>query len=204
MVGGKRAAVWANAAAPNRVALRSCIAMLRSPDEAAEPVRNLLQNLPPTGVIMPQPPGMLVAAVAGRRLIRFLPLLLAVTVATAVSAQAPRPPTTGPGPEPARRNLWQMLTPEQREQLWRGLSADQRADVWRNLEPQERREFRERQGAVDPGGDHRGFGPRADVEGVDLPRQMTPEERQKMRDQIREAHRQRRERIDQERRSRLQ
>lgn len=193
----------ASAAVPGRRALRSCIAMLRSPGEGTEPVRNLLQNLPPTGLIMPPPPGMLAAAVSGRPLIRLFPFLLAVAIVTTASAQAPRPPSTGPGPEPARRDLWQVLTPEQREQLWRGLSADQRADVWRNLEPQERREFRDRQGGIEPGGTGRAIGPKSYGDILDQPRQMTPEERQKMREQVREVHRQRRERLELERRSRM-
>jgi Spy/CpxP family protein refolding chaperone len=174
----------------------------RHPDSAAK-VRKLLQNLPPTGAKMRLPSDSLAAAVSDAQLIRIVAFLLAVAVASTATAQSSRPPTAGPGPEPVRRTLWQLLTPEQRDQLWRTLSTEQRADVWRSLEPQERREFRDRLGfAEGPGvGPGPGRGPRTMRDGVDdHPRQMTPEERQKMRDQIREAHRQRRERTEADRR----
>jgi Mg/Co/Ni transporter MgtE len=103
-------------------------------------------------------------------------------------------------------DLWQLLTPEQREQLWRSLTPEQKPDVWRGLRPQERREMRERLGP----GELRGVGgpwaPPHQVDGADAtPRKMmTPEERQQMREQIREAHRLRRERMDEERARRPQ
>jgi Spy/CpxP family protein refolding chaperone len=137
-------------------------------------------------------------------LTRIATFLLALAVAAGAAAQPPRPSVMGPGPEP-RRDLWQVLTPEQRDQLWRSLSAEQRADVWRGLEPQERREVRNRIGAPESDGDGRIFGPAPYAEGGDGSgkQMMTPEERQRMREQIREAHRLRRERLEQERRSRM-
>lgn len=115
----------------------------------------------------------------------------------------------GPGaatvPEPARNDLWQLLTPEQREHLWRVLTPEQKSDVWRGLQPQERREIRERL----PPGELRGLGnpwgarrspDRGDGSAAAM---MTAEERQQMREQIREAHRLRRERMEAERARRL-
>ena len=101
-----------------------------------------------------------------------------------------------------RGDLWQRLTPEQREQVWRSLSPEQKADLWRGLEPQERREMRERlappngqEGVGKPWGFRRHF-----EGGEGQPRMMmTPEERQQMREQIREAHRLQRERMEAER-----
>lgn len=131
-------------------------------------------------------------------------MLLPLAIAASAAAQSPRPPVMGPGPEP-RRDLWQVLTPEQRDQLWRSLSAEQRADVWRGLEPEQRREIRERLGAPGFNGQGRGIGSAPHAENGDgADKQlMTAEERQRMREQIREAHRLRRERLEQERRSRL-
>lgn len=112
----------------------------------------------------------------------------------------------GPRLAPSRIDLWQLLTPEQRDQLWRSLTSEQRAGVWWILQPQQRLEMRRRlepgdlNGAVDPlvgpGSRDRGYGSGASM--------MTPEERQQMREQIREAHRMRRERLDAERRRRTQ
>jgi len=144
-------------------------------------------------------------------------LILAVMIAAGAAAQPAGPPTTGPGPLPApsmspspspsrstappagRNDLWQLLTPEQREQLWRSLTPEQRSDVWRGLEPQERREMRDRldggdmRGATSPWATRRRFGDGARTD------TMTPEERQQMREQVREAHRLRRERMEAER-----
>jgi hypothetical protein len=151
-------------------------------------------------------------------LIRIVTFLLAAAIASASSAQAPRPPTIGPeqaprpptiGPgveqEAVRRDLWKMLTPDQRVQLWRSLSAEQRADIWPGLAPQERREIREQLGPREFSGG-RGIGPPTSgesLEGQSRP-MMTPGERQKMREQIREAHRLRREQMEQARRGRTQ
>jgi len=133
-------------------------------------------------------------------------LVLALFLAVGAAAQPTGGPTIGPGPSsvPAqpggRSDLWQLLTPEQREQLWRSLTPEQRADVWRGLQPQERREMR---GRLGPGAVHGASGPwggrspNADNRAKGWT--MTPEERQQMREQIREAHRQRRERLEAER-----
>jgi Spy/CpxP family protein refolding chaperone len=130
-------------------------------------------------------------------------LVLALLLAFAAAAQSPpvTGPTIGPGPPP-RGDLWQMLTPEQREQLWRTLTPAQRADLWRGLQPEERREMRERLVPAEV----RGTGPwaRRGTDGGEVPpgKTMTQEERQQMREQIREAHRLRRERMEAERATR--
>lgn len=133
--------------------------------------------------------------------------LLAVFLAAAALAQPPAgAPAVGPGaasvPESTRSDLWQLLTPEQRDQLWRSLTPEQKSDVWRGLQPQERREMRERM----PGGELRGLGSpwamgRRPSERGERPSSpmMSAEERQQMREQIREAHRLRRERMEAER-----
>jgi hypothetical protein len=151
--------------------------------------------------------GTLPSFLLGRLLIRLVSFLLAAAICSAAAAQSTSPPpVTGPAPVQARRDLWQVLTPEQREQLWRSLSAEQRADVWRGLEPQERREMRDRLGPAELNGNGRGYDPRQLADSADgaPKRMMTPEERLKMREQIREAHRMRRERMEDERRTRVQ
>jgi hypothetical protein len=131
-------------------------------------------------------------------------LVLALFLAFGAAAQAPpvTGPTIGPGPSPSRGDLWQMLTPEQREQLWRTLTPAQRSDLWRGLQPEERREMRERFGPGDVLGAAGGWAARRPFDGGEFPppgKTMTPEERQQMREQIREAHRLRRERMEAER-----
>jgi hypothetical protein len=183
--------------------------MLRTVSPAASVVRKLLQNLPAAGAIMR-------ATVAPWFLPRQQParmkpivLVLALLIATGAAAQGP-PAAPVPGPSPAppssRGDLWQLLTPDQREQLWRSLTPEQRSDVWRGLQPQERREMRERLGPGEVGGgapwagwrhSDRGAGPAGKS-------MMTPEERQQMREQIREAHRLRREQMEAERARRAQ
>jgi Spy/CpxP family protein refolding chaperone len=127
-------------------------------------------------------------------------LVLALLIATGALAQGPAIGPSNAPPPASRGDLWQLLTPEQREQLWRSLTPEQRSDVWRGLQPQERREMRDRLG---PGAVHGANGPwggrspNADNRAKGWT--MTPEERQQMREQIREAHRQRRERLEAER-----
>jgi hypothetical protein len=120
--------------------------------------------------------------------------------------------TIGPGPSPVpaqpggRSDLWQLLTPEQREQLWRSLTPEQRADVWRGLQPQERREMRERigpgegQGPASSWAARRRFGAGGAAPG----QTMSAAGRRQMREQVREAHRLRRERMEAERERRKQ
>lgn len=151
------------------------------------------------------------ASVAPWRMPRYRParmkllvLALALSIASGASAQgAAGAPVPGPSPgsPPARADLWQLLTPEQRDQLWRSLSPDQRSDVWRGLQPQERREMRERFGPGEPlgGGPGPGWRQSDRVAGPAGKSSMTYEERQQMREQIREAHRLRRERMEAER-----
>ncbi len=128
--------------------------------------------------------------------------LLALLWAVNAAAQPPvAPPVIGPA-EPPRRSVWQILTPEQREQVWRSLSPEQKVELWRALEPHERRDMRERLGGL--GGAESAGKPivphRQAFDGGNGPRMMmTPEERLRMREQIREANRVRRERLEAER-----
>lgn len=134
-------------------------------------------------------------------------LVLALSIAAGAFAQGP---AIGPGPAaepyPPRGDLWQLLTPEQRDQLWRSLSPEQRSEVWRRLQPQERREMRERIAPGDPGDAGGPWAMRRRHQSGEAPpgRTMSPEERQQMREQIREAQRLRRERMEAERRGRAQ
>ena len=134
-------------------------------------------------------------------------LFLSLLIAAGASAQVPAgAPAAGPGSAPAqpRGDLWQMLTPEQRDQLWRTLSPEQRSDLWRAMQPQERREMRERLGPGDPRGANSPWAGRRQFDRGDgsATKMMTPEEREQMREQVREAHRLRRERMDAEQRER--
>lgn len=135
-------------------------------------------------------------------------LVFALMIAAGAAAQGPAvAPAPGPAPSQAppsstaRSDLWQLLTPEQRDQLWRSLSAEQRSDVWRGLQPQERREMRERLAPGELRGAGRPWAGRHPFDAGEGPpgKMMTAEERQQMRDQIREAHRLRRERMEAER-----
>jgi hypothetical protein len=98
-------------------------------------------------------------------------------------------------------DLWQLLSAEQREQLWRSLTPEQKSGVWRGLQPQERREMRERLGPGEPRGVGNPWAPRRQFDGADgtAGKMMSPEERQQMREQVREAHRLQRERTQAER-----
>jgi hypothetical protein len=122
-------------------------------------------------------------------------LVALLSCALAASAQPSEPPAAG--------GLWQRLTPEQQAMLWRSLTPEQKADLWRSFRPEERRAMRERSTPADPDGairpgPHRGFN-----RGEGPPHaRMAPEERERMREQIREAYRLRRERMEAERRNR--
>jgi hypothetical protein len=81
-----------------------------------------------------------------------------------------------------RRDMWERLSPEQREMMLRRLPPEQRRDMWRDMSPDERHAMRHRfteQRQLEPGN---GSPPRP-------MHQMSPEERQRLRDQIREAQR---------------
>jgi hypothetical protein len=127
-------------------------------------------------------------------------LFCALAIVAGAWAQPPPPPTIGPN-EPQGGSVWKILTPEQRDQVWRMLTPEQRSDLWRGLAPDERREMRER---VAPPKDAASAmpwqsRPRFDAGDGASRAMMTPEERQRMREQIREAHRLRRERQEAER-----
>ena len=87
-----------------------------------------------------------------------------------------------------RRGMWEGLSPEQREMMLRRLPPEQRQDMRRHMTPEERQAMRHRfieQGPSAPPG------PRGQTAGPP-PRpmhSMSPEERQRLREQIREAQR---------------
>lgn len=84
-----------------------------------------------------------------------------------------------------RRGMWEGLSPEQRELMLRRLPPEQRQDMRRHMTPEERQAMRQRFIEQAPPG--AGPGP-----GGPPPRpmhQMSPEERQRLREQIREAQR---------------
>jgi len=172
--------------------------MLRTVSLLAGPVRKLLQNLPARGAIMGASPAPWLPPRNQPDRMKSIVVALALSIAAAAAAQGP---TGAPAPAPPRNDLWQLLTPEQREQLWRSLTPEQRSDVWRGLQPQERREMRERLG---PAAGRGAAGPWTgwrQLDRGDAPagKTMTPEERQQIREQVREAHRLRRERLEAER-----
>jgi predicted Fe-S protein YdhL (DUF1289 family) len=76
-----------------------------------------------------------------------------------------------------RRDMWQRLSPEQRELMLRRIPRDERREMWQKMSPQEREAMRQR------------FLQRNDAHGAngDAAHRLTPEERQRLRDQIREA-----------------
>jgi len=183
--------------------------MLRTASLLAGVVRKLLQNLPATGAMMWAfvEPWLL----ARDRPTRMKPIVLFVVLLISAGASAQGPSgTAAPGPSPApsqsRGDLWQMLTPEQREQLWRALSPEQRSDVWRGLQPQERREMHERLGPGELRGPSAPWAGRRQFDhgNGSAGKTMSPEERQQMREQIREAQQLRRERMEAERTRRPQ
>jgi hypothetical protein len=87
-----------------------------------------------------------------------------------------------------RRDMWQRLSPEQREMMLRRLPPEQRRDMWQNMTPEQRHAMRQR--FIEPSPPEQA-GPPGQAGGPP-PRpmhQMSPEERQRLREQIREAQR---------------
>jgi len=81
-----------------------------------------------------------------------------------------------------RRDMWQQLSPEQRELMLRRLPPDQRREQWQRMTPEQREAMRQRfiedrRRRSDPQ-----QGPRPG-------RQLSPEERQRLREQIEQAQR---------------
>lgn len=91
-----------------------------------------------------------------------------------------------------RRDMWERLSPEQREMMLRRLTPEQRQDMWRGMTPEQRHALRQRfleQRPPEQAGPPAGPPGQA---GGPPPRpmhQMSPEERRRLRDQIREAQR---------------
>lgn len=84
-----------------------------------------------------------------------------------------------------RHDMWERLSPEQREMMLRRLPPEQRQDMRRNMTPEERRAMRQR--FIEPRPPEQ-----AGQAGGPPPRpmhQLSPDERQRLREQIREAQR---------------
>jgi hypothetical protein len=79
-----------------------------------------------------------------------------------------------------RQDMWQQMSPEQRELMMRRMPPEQRQEAWRNMTPEQREAMRQRFVAPRP------------PDAAPPPRpshHLTPEERQRLRDQVREAQR---------------
>jgi len=100
-----------------------------------------------------------------------------------------------------REYLWQSMTPQQRAEFWRRLTPEQRQSIRQQMSPEQRGALRqrmmdERQRGVQPPAPV-GPGPEgAPLPGVPVapgmgaaPRRLSPEERQKLREQIQESNR---------------
>ncbi|MEW5879596.1 MAG: hypothetical protein AB1761_04030 [Pseudomonadota bacterium] len=122
------------------------------------------------------------------RILRFAAAAL-LTAAGIASAQPVRPddaPDARMTPE-QRRELWQRMTPEQREQWRRSRSPEERRELWMRMTPEQRGAMRERWMEERRRRMDDGVGP---AMGERMPpHRLTPEERQRLRDQIREANR---------------
>jgi len=76
-----------------------------------------------------------------------------------------------------RHDMWQTLSPEQRELMLRRVPGEERRQMWQNMSPEEREAMRQR------------FLQHREQRARDgeAARHLTPEERKRLRDQIREA-----------------
>jgi hypothetical protein len=77
-----------------------------------------------------------------------------------------------------RRDMWHGLSPEQRELLLRRIPREERRQMWEKMSPEQREAMRQR--FLQQREERQGTSP------ADRPR-LTPEERQRLRDQIRES-----------------
>jgi hypothetical protein len=124
----------------------------------------------------------------------------------------PGPLSQAAPPPDATTDIWSHMTSEQRKQLWQQLTPQERATIWARLPPEQRQAIRERltpeqresirehwgaQGQPPgpraipgpssfPGPEPRAVPPAGPVPGPG-PR-LTPEERRRLRDEIRQAH----------------
>jgi hypothetical protein len=147
-------------------------------------------------------------------LLKTLPLALACLHASVVLAQAgPADPGRMPLTAEQRQQMWQQMTPEQREafraartpeerqRAWQGLKPEQRREMWQTLTPEqrelmmrrvpneERRQMWQKMSPEEREAMRNRFlqqRDQRDGEGEST-RRLTPEERQRLREQIREA-----------------
>lgn len=80
-------------------------------------------------------------------------------------------------PPEQRREIWQSLPSEQRELLMRRVPRDERKQLWNQMTPEQRDEMRQR------------FTERRERQTAEGRPHLSPEERQRLRDQIRESQR---------------
>jgi|GEM_PF-1486500 len=114
----------------------------------------------------------------------------------------------------ARDEAWRNMTPDQRENLWQSMSPQQRSDFWRRLTPEQRQSIRQqmspeqrdamRQRMMDERQrrmQQQPAGPAPEAAAPVMPgtafapgmgpgpRRLSPEERQKLREQVQESTR---------------
>lgn len=92
-----------------------------------------------------------------------------------------------------RKQLWQQMTPEERARVWSRLPPEQRQAIRERLTPEQRQSLHE--GGFGPAGPRApgpapkgGVGPAAPPPPGPAPK-LSPEERRRLRDEIRAAHR---------------
>ncbi len=78
-------------------------------------------------------------------------------------------------PPEQRRELWQSLSPEQRELLMRRVPGDERRQLWQQMTPEQKGAMRQR------------FLDQREQAQREGRSKLTPEERQRLRDEIRES-----------------
>jgi hypothetical protein len=117
------------------------------------------------------------------------------TAQTGPSLAPPPPPVGSPqAPPPSTAaDIWSHMTPQQRKQLWQQLTPQERANIWQRLPPEQRKSIRDRltpeerqsirERWLGPGQ----AGPEQRAAPAPGPR-LSPEERRRLREEIRQAH----------------
>jgi hypothetical protein len=108
--------------------------------------------------------------------------------------------------QPGRDEPFRNISPEQREYLWQSMTPQQRAEFWHRLTPEQRQSIRNqmtpeqreviRQRMMEERGRRMEAGPPGPAMGLAAeagpgqgPRRLSPEERQRLREQIQESTR---------------
>lgn len=132
------------------------------------------------------------------RLRAFIASVLLLIAADGLRAQGVRDEVLRNMTPQQRENLWQSMTPQQRAEFWRRLTPEQRQAIRQQMSPDQRDamrqrmlEQRERHGGpgtsplAESAAPTPGVGPGAGAG----PRRLSPEERQRLREQIMESAR---------------